>query len=128
MQACTARKDSGAPSCSLSLVPTTAKLPRRRAEAPSLPVVPLFDELTRLSHVSRMASIVYGVIAAFHALGHEPTRMQIAYAARMTDSDRARACLRLITDLERAHLLRRVRVRRNFVRFELLGPTWEHPI
>lgn len=129
MQACTASKRSGRRSCSPS--PTHSaepRLPRRRPEAPDLPIVPLFDAITRLPQVSRVGAIVYGVIAAFRALGHDPTMQQIAYAAGINDSDNGRDAQRLIADLERLHLVRRVWVRRNYVRYELLGPTWEWPI
>lgn len=102
---------------------TVGPLPRRRGDAPDLTLVPVFSSLLARPDVSRAQAFVYGAIAAFAALGFDaPTAPQIAYAINACDSGFGVNMRKHIRALERANLLRRVVVRRNVVRYELLGP------
>lgn len=92
--------------------------------APVLPIIPLFAELTRLQpRLSRSAVVVYGTIAAFQAAGHEPTVPQIADALYVTEH-KQKSLRKMIAQLERANMLRREGERAK-QRFVLLGPRWK---
>lgn len=96
----------------------------QRPDPPRLPVIPLFEELLTIPQLcrSRAACVVYGVIAAYHAQGYQPTIADVAVATWRTSSARNNPTRRAVLLLERVGMLRRVRKAQNDVRFELLGP------
>ena len=92
----------------------------------SVPVyehVPLFRELLDRHDVRPRAAVVYGVIAVYKRMGHEPSVQDVAGTCKDRSKGHVRT-RRIVRDLEALGLVRRHHEAGKPVRFELLGPNY----